>query len=476
MTNQQAPEIYTLHTVPNKGERPWSGIYTVRADAEHDAKVMRDVTGRHWSVVRLIVADTNDKVPEAWTNLLAYVLQDELHNRPTPRVIDIAYTAFMQAKRPNDEDGGASDWFNDTRPMVRELIAKLRKDLIKELAGAPQPVPSATVALNDDLRDGLVAISKAIADQDDRAAQAMLREILRAPKPTPTSQAPFQQRVQPWLLECFGAEIAADRVERNHRFLEESLELVQALGCTASEAHQLVDYVFGRPVGDPPQEVGGVMVTLAALCLASGLDMHDAGEVELTRINAPELVAKIRAKQAAKPKHSPLPQSPTPPADSQPAHQRGTGYPPLPATYYLAGGVVRTWDEGQMRAYVDADRAARAQADSVTAPAGGVMGPSEPVFAFRRKGLNDFCTCTAERYAELSAKPNLFETRIFYTTPQTTQAQAGAVPLTDDELLAMWAGGDERFMRPVLGKNKVLAFGRAVEHRHGIKGGQHETE
>ena len=126
----------------------------------------------------------------------------------------------------------------------------------------------------------------------------------------------FQQRVQPWLLECFGAEIAADRVERNHRFLEESLELVQSLGCTASEAHQLVDYVFGRPVGDPPQEVGGVMVTLAALCLASGLDMHGAGEVELARINVPEVVAKIRAKQAAKPNHSPLPQSPTPQADS----------------------------------------------------------------------------------------------------------------------------------------------------------------
>ena len=58
MTNQQTPEIYGLHTVPNKGERPWCGIYTVRADAEHDAKVMRDVTGRDWSVVRLVVADT----------------------------------------------------------------------------------------------------------------------------------------------------------------------------------------------------------------------------------------------------------------------------------------------------------------------------------------------------------------------------------------------------------------------------------
>jgi len=116
---------------------------------------------------------------------------------------------------------------------------------------------------------------------------------------------PFQARVQPWMMECFGAEISADGAERNHRFLEESLELVQACGCTASEAHQLVDYVYGRPVGERAQEVGGVMVTLAALCLAQGLDMHAAGETELARIWTK--VEAIRAKQAAKPKHSPLP-------------------------------------------------------------------------------------------------------------------------------------------------------------------------
>src|SRR4051794_3958497 len=40
---------------------------------------------------------------------------------------------------------------------------------------------------------------------------------------------PFQPRVQPWLVACFGAEIAGDRIERNHRFIEEALELVQAL-------------------------------------------------------------------------------------------------------------------------------------------------------------------------------------------------------------------------------------------------------
>ncbi|MCY1215358.1 hypothetical protein D9M69_118990 [compost metagenome] len=123
---------------------------------------------------------------------------------------------------------------------------------------------------------------------------------------TSTSPDPFQARVQPWMLECFGAEIAADKQERNHRFLEESLELVQACGATASEAHQLVDYVYGRPVGDKHQEVGGVMVTLAALCLAQGLDMHTAGETELARIWTK--VEQIRAKQAAKPKHSPLPE------------------------------------------------------------------------------------------------------------------------------------------------------------------------
>ncbi|WP_019573301.1 hypothetical protein [Curvibacter lanceolatus] len=145
--------------------------------------------------------------------------------------------------------------------------------------------------------------------------------------PQPDQVKPFQNRVQPWLMECFGEMIAGDREERNHRFLEEALELVQACGCTASEAHQLVDYTFGRPIGEPAQEVGGVMVTLAALCLANGLDMHANGETELTRITAPEMVKKIRAKQAAKPKYSPLPEAAPQPEAAQP-----TARPETPAS------------------------------------------------------------------------------------------------------------------------------------------------
>lgn len=116
----------------------------------------------------------------------------------------------------------------------------------------------------------------------------------------------FQSKVQAWMLACFGPEIASDKQERNHRFLEEALELVQSCNCTKDEAHQLVDYVFGRPVGEPYQEVGGVMVTLAALCLANSLDMQANGDTELARIWTK--IEQIRAKQAAKPKHSPLPE------------------------------------------------------------------------------------------------------------------------------------------------------------------------
>ncbi|MFK4135948.1 hypothetical protein ACI2KR_27240 [Pseudomonas luteola] len=115
----------------------------------------------------------------------------------------------------------------------------------------------------------------------------------------------FQKRVEQWLNLCFGETIAKDQDRRNQRFLEESLELVQACGCTAEDAHQLVDYVYGRPAGEKAQEVGGVLLTLAGLCSAQGLDMNDSGEKELARVWTK--VDKIRIKEAAKPSSSPLP-------------------------------------------------------------------------------------------------------------------------------------------------------------------------
>lgn len=120
-----------------------------------------------------------------------------------------------------------------------------------------------------------------------------------------TNDRPFQMRVHSFVLTCFGGEIAYDMKERGHRFLEESIELYQAVGCTKEDAHTLVDYVFNRPTGEASNEVGGVMVTLAALCNAANIDHKTEAETELTRIWG--IIEKIRAKHQSKPMASPLP-------------------------------------------------------------------------------------------------------------------------------------------------------------------------
>lgn len=146
-------------------------------------------------------------------------------------------------------------------------------------------------------------------------AQIALGEIIakaiRSRAPSPSYGGSFQERVAPWMQACFGPEISADKLERNDRFIEEALELVQASDYPKERAHQLVEYVYGRDRGEINQEVGAVMVTLAAHCLAHGVDMHAAAETELARIWTK--VEAIRAKQAAKPKGSalPIPMAPT---------------------------------------------------------------------------------------------------------------------------------------------------------------------
>ena len=120
-------------------------------------------------------------------------------------------------------------------------------------------------------------------------------------KPRYDTAISFTGNVRRWVVECFGVSAANDRTERVHRFLKEALELAQAAGCSKTEADQLLVYVYGRHVGDPAQEVGGVMTTLAALCAANGLDSEKCGRAELERcwVN----IVKMRTKQAQKPKY-----------------------------------------------------------------------------------------------------------------------------------------------------------------------------
>ena len=68
----------------------------------------------------------------------------------------------------------------------------------------------------------------------------------------------------------------------------------------------------------------------------------------------------------------------------------------------------------------------------------------EPVYAFRRKGQDSFCTCDKERYEELADKPWMFEVTTFYAAPlaqQDTHAThvVRTKDLTDDEIYTLYS-------------------------------------
>lgn len=84
-----------------------------------------------------------------------------------------------------------------------------------------------------------------------------------------------------------------------------------------------------------------------------------------------------------------------------------------------------------VRSYESQDRKYQAEmepvltARQIIAAAPAVQG--EPVYLYRRRGLRSFETCNHVQYAELSAKPRLFETRVLYTAPQPAPDVAGLV-------------------------------------------------
>lgn len=87
---------------------------------------------------------------------------------------------------------------------------------------------------------------------------------------------------------------------RLRRFAEEAAELCQAAGLDEETFIKVARDSYSRPIGETGQEIGGTMVTL--LCLA-GVTEHSVdaeARREFERINTPEMIEKIAAKQAVK--------------------------------------------------------------------------------------------------------------------------------------------------------------------------------
>ena len=114
------------------------------------------------------------------------------------------------------------------------------------------------------------------------------------------SVSSYQARIAEWVNMVFGAVVAADGPERTLRFVEEAVELAQAVGLDADIVHRLVDYVFSREKGEPGKEVAGCAVTLLAAATANGVDAEKELDIELSRIQEPEVIARCRRRQSEK--------------------------------------------------------------------------------------------------------------------------------------------------------------------------------
>lgn len=107
-----------------------------------------------------------------------------------------------------------------------------------------------------------------------------------------------QRQALKWVVETFG-DIALARNERIDRFIEEAIELAQAVGMTKERLLSIAEYVYGRPQGVPFQEMGGVSLTFLLLCESHGVSADDAEREELARAFSLDKL-KLRMKQNAK--------------------------------------------------------------------------------------------------------------------------------------------------------------------------------
>jgi hypothetical protein len=211
-----------------------------------------------------------------------------------------------------------------------ELLAELED---RARAGDPEaqerperaePAPDSTRTGPEGAGEGGLLYRLRAAFDSDRVADKNLAlrrayDALAARPAAPEAQGAetFQARADRWLDAVTDGD-PTDLQERRDRYSEESLELVQALGATREGMHELVDYVFSRPVGEPGDEMGDTKLCLANLASWAKLNMDACGEAMLARRSKPESVAKIRRKRSTRHGRGPLPgiDAPAPPASS----------------------------------------------------------------------------------------------------------------------------------------------------------------
>ncbi len=120
---------------------------------------------------------------------------------------------------------------------------------------------------------------------EERVRQAAERRLAEL-KAQPSPRDGRQQRVFDWATAAFGAAQSHSIQQRCVRFIEEAIETCQAGGLDKQKIHELVDFVYARPVGELPKEIGAVGIVLMALAAAAGVSADEQERIEFERIMA----------------------------------------------------------------------------------------------------------------------------------------------------------------------------------------------
>ena len=96
----------------------------------------------------------------------------------------------------------------------------------------------------------------------------------------------FDRRATQWAREAFGNTVVDNQRERAARFIEEAIELAQAVDLVEEEVVDIAYSVYCKPMGEVAQEIGGTMVTLGVLTRIMQLDLETCAEKELLRCHA----------------------------------------------------------------------------------------------------------------------------------------------------------------------------------------------
>lgn len=113
-----------------------------------------------------------------------------------------------------------------------------------------------------------------------------------------SSTAMLQTVVHRWIQEMWPDDPVIRPEMRVVRFLEEAIELGQAMSVSPEKIQELIAQVYAKDPGDITQEIAGAFNTLLAVATSMQVDAGTAGLIELD--DAWERREEVRAKSKNK--------------------------------------------------------------------------------------------------------------------------------------------------------------------------------